>query len=387
MVPSFLYCVCQVGAEAALRREIAEIDPTLRSAFARPGLVTFKLEVGADVDRTTAAILGRSVLARACGGSLGPASSETSALDLLAKAVPAGERLRLQIWERDRWRPGEEPAGFVYGVEAAVVRRSLVERWSGHPGLAAVELAAGELAVAGERVADVIVVGPEEPWLVGLRRQGEGQLPYPGGRIPIEECPEAPSRAYDKLCEALIYADVPLRAGDVAVELGSAPGGASYALLRRGLEVHGVDPGAMDPRVVEYVGAGGNRFTHHASKMGQVSRGDLPRALHWIVADVNLAPQIALQTVRRLGARPRPALLGVLLTLKIDNWKAMRHLPGWLRQIEAMGMAEVRATQLSRNRMEVFASGFTPAGLARRAGSSPPSQRRRRTRRSSPVRG
>jgi len=382
MVPSFLYCVCQVGAEAALRREIGGIDPTLRSAFARPGLVTFKLEDGADVDASTAVINVRSVLARACGGSLGSASSATEVTDLLCRASAAGSRLRLQVWERDRWRPGEEPLGFVYGVEAAAVRRSLVAAWPEE-----LELAEGELALAGELVADVIIVGPGEPWLVGLRRQGEGQLPYGGGRIPIEECPEAPSRAYYKLEEALVYADVPLRAGDVAVELGSAPGGASLALLRRGLEVHGVDPGAMDPQVRDYVGAGGNRFTHHASTMGQVSRGDLPKALHWIVADVNLAPQIALQTVRRLGARPRPALLGVLLTLKIDNWKAMRHLPGWLRQIEAMGMAEVGATQLSRNRMEVFACGFTPAGLARRGGSSRPSPRRRRTRRSSRARG
>lgn len=382
MVPRFLYCVCQVGAEAALRREIGGIDPTLRSAFARPGLVTFKLEDGADVDVATAAIGARSVLARACGGSLGPASSALEVTDLLRHATAAGDRLRLQVWERDRWRPGEEPPGFVYGVEAAAARRSLVEAWP-----AGLGLADGELALAGELVADVIIVGPGEPWLVGLRRQRQGQLPYGGGRIPIAECPQAPSRAYYKLVEALVYADVPLRAGDVAVELGSAPGGASFALLRRGLEVHGVDPGAMDPLVLDYAGVGGNRFTHHASTMGNVSRDDLPEALHWIVADVNLAPQIALQTVRRLGARPRAALLGVLLTLKIDNWKAMRHLPGWLRQIEAMGMAEVRATQLSRNRMEVFACGFTPVGLARRAGSSPPSPRRRRTRRSSRARG
>jgi len=384
MRPSFLYCVCQVGAEAALRREIGGIDPTLRSAFARPGLVTFKLDDGADVDVATAAISARSVLARACGGSLGPASSAAEVTGLLGRATVAGSLppVRLQVWERDRWRPGEEPPGFVYGVEAAAVRRSLVAAWPEELGLAD-----GDLAVAGDLVADVIIVGPGEPWLVGLRRQGEGQLPYGGGRIPLEECPEAPSRAYYKLEEALVYADVPLRAGDVAVELGSAPGGASLALLRRGLEVHGVDPGAMDPLVRDYVGAGGNRFTHHASTMGQVSRRDLPKALHWIVADVNLAPQIALQTVRRLGARPRPALLGALLTLKIDDWKAMRHLPGWLRQIEAMGMAEVAATQLSRNRMEVFACGFTPAGLARRRGSSQPSPRRRRTRRSSRGRG
>ena len=193
----------------------------------------------------------------------------------------------------------------------------------------------------------------------------------------MPEEPAAPSRAYYKLEEAIVAADLPLRAGDVAVELGSAPGGASYALLRRGLAVHGVDPGAMDPIVLDYGiggasgGAGGpRRFTHHACTMGQVHRGDLPRDLHWVIADVNLAPQIALQTVRRLAARPRSALQGIVVTLKLDDWRALRHLPRWRRQIEAMGMVEVGVKQLSSNRMELFSYGLTRAGVARRGASA-----------------
>lgn len=374
MGPRFIYCVCQVGAEAALRQEVTGIEPSLRSAFARPGLVTFKLTGraaepsgggAAEVEAVCAAVRLASVLTRACGGSLGPASTPEQAIEALRQATDDGALLRLQVWERDRWRPGEEPAGFCYGARSAELRERLVAVWPDDRALAA-----GSLAQVGDQVAELIVGAPGEPWLVALRRQGPGELPYGGGRIPVEEEPRAPSRAYYKLCEGLAYADIPLRAGDVAVELGSAPGGASFALLRRGLEVHGVDPGAMDPLVLGYTGPGKNRFTHHACTMGHVKRMHLPRVLQWIVADVNLAPQIALQTVRRLGARPRPALLGVLLTLKIDNWRAMRHLPGWLRQVEAMGMVEVGTTQLSRNRMEVFAYGLTRAGIARRSSSS-----------------
>ncbi len=378
MGPRFIYCACQVGAEAALRQEIAGIDPSLRSAFARPGLVTFKLMSGpvepaeegiSEAQAVSAVIRSASVLARACGASLGPASTAEQALEVIRSATQEGAELRLQVWERDRWRPGEEPPGFSYGQHSAEIRERLLAAWPDDR-----KLAVGPLAQVGEQVAEVIVGAPGEPWLVALRRQGPGELPYGGGRIPVEDEPRAPSRAYYKLCEGLVYADIPLRAGDVAVELGSAPGGASFALLRRGLEVHGVDPGAMDPLVLGYTGAGtkkNNRFVHHACTMGQVKRRDLPRALQWIVADVNLAPQIALQTVRRLAARPRPALCGVLLTLKIDNWKALRHLPGWLRQVEAMGMVEVGKTQLSRNRMEVFAYGLTRAGIHRRSSSSP----------------
>ena len=40
-----------------------------------------------------------------------------------------------------------------------------------------------------------------------------------------------------------------MRAGDVAIELGAAPGGAAYALLARGLRVYGIDSAEMAPAV------------------------------------------------------------------------------------------------------------------------------------------
>ncbi|MEZ4381068.1 MAG: hypothetical protein R3A79_06950 [Nannocystaceae bacterium] len=380
---AFLYCACQVGAEAALKREVVALDPTLRPAFARPGLVTFKLgEPGdlADAQARAAAITSGAVLARACGASFGgvdaaqPGALE-AAFATIREARPRGAAIRLQAWERDRWRPGEEPPGFAYGPAAAAARERLLAAWP-----ADLERLEGERAEVGEWVVDVIVGEPGEPWLLGAHvqrggRVGAGGSPYPGARVPVALEPAAPSRAYYKIEEAIVAAALPLRAGDVAVELGSAPGGASYALLRRGLDVHGVDPGAMDPIVLGYGDmegrdAGRPAYTHHACTMGQVHREDLPRDLHWVIADVNLAPQIALQTVRRLAARPRSALLGIVVTLKLDDWRALRHVPRWRRQIEAMGMVESGVKQLSSNRMELFSYGLTRAGVARRGASA-----------------
>ena len=345
-----------MGAEAALKADVSERRPELRAAFGRPGLVTFKDPSGAAGEA-----IGRpSPLARAWGAALGPAADPRAAAARIAAAVGAEEPVRLQVWERDRWRPGDEPEGFAYGELAAAARAGIVEAWpKGHV------LLDGEEAAAGERVVDV-VVAPEEPLFVGVHRHGEGRPPGPGGRIAAAMPAEAPSRAYRKLEEALVWSGAPVRAGDVAVELGSSPGGASYALLRRGLEVHGIDPGAMDPVVLNFAGPGGGRFHHHHRPMAQVDRADLPRDLHWVLCDVNLAPQVALRTVARLAGRPRPALLGVLVTLKLDTWKALRHLPTWERTLAAMGMAEVRVTQLPSNRLELFACGLTAAGVRRR---------------------
>lgn len=373
---SFLYCACQAGAEAALKLAVREEHPLLRPAFGRPGLVTFK----APSPVPAAALRVASPLARVWGLSLGPARGVDELLAALEGAAAAeamqsllareGEPLRLHVWERDRWQPGHEPPGFAYGPAAAAVRAAIEAAWS--PDVAGGRapsraLAASEAAEVGDLVLDVVLGEEGEPWLVGLRRRRADEVAYPGGRIPVPRPAWVPSRAYFKLEEALAWSRAPVRAGDVAVELGSAPGGASWALLQRGLEVHGIDNAEMDPRVLEHRGPGNNRFVHHHCLMGQVQRSDLPRTLHWVLCDVNLAPQVAFQTIRRMVARPRRSLCGVLLTLKLDTWKAMRHLPRWRTQIEAMGMVEHGITQLPSNRLELFAYGLTAAGAARRS--------------------
>jgi 23S rRNA (cytidine2498-2'-O)-methyltransferase len=379
---SFLYCACQASAEAALKLAVTQEHPSLRPAFGRPGLVTFK----APSPLPGPLLRVACPLSRVWGVSLGPARgvdellaaltgpAATAAFGVLAAA--AREPLRLHVWERDRWQPGHEPLGFAYGPAAAIVRAEIEAAWPA----SARPRAEGEPAEVGDLVLDVILGEEGEPWLVGLRRRRPDEVPFPGGRIFVPTPEHVPSRAYFKLEEALVWSRAPVRAGDVAVELGSAPGGASWALLRRGVEVHGIDNAEMDPRVLEYRGPAGNRFTHHRCLMGQVQRHDLPRSLHWVLCDVNLAPQVAFQTIRRMVARPRRALCGVLLTLKLDTWKAMRHLPRWRTQLDAMGMVEVRITQLPSNRLELFAFGLTAAGAARRStaeaalGSTPRSE-------------
>ncbi|MEZ4454741.1 MAG: hypothetical protein R3B09_35150 [Nannocystaceae bacterium] len=394
---AFLYVLCQAGAEAALKGLVADARPELRPAFQRPGLVTFKAPaptLGADARVDV-------VLARASGAAIGPLRSIAELGPAVDRFCPEGQAVRLHVIERDRWRPGDEPEGFAYGPAAAAVYAAIVAGWSSarplldgpaapvddarSTGLAGTGLAgtglagtglagtglagtgAGADASIGEWVLDVIVGDEGEPLFVGFHAHEPGRSPHPGGRIPVPLEPEAPSRAYYKLEEAIRWSAAPLRPGDVVCELGSSPGGASLALLQRGLLVHGVDPGAMDPRVLAWRGPRGAHFVHHAAPMGQVAREALPHDLHWIVTDVNLAPQVALESVRRLAARPRPALCGVLCTLKLDTWKGLRHLPTLLKRIAAMGMLEVRATQLPSNRLEVFACGLTAQGLARQA--------------------
>ncbi len=361
---SFLFCVCQAGAEGAVAEELARTRPALRRAFARPGLITFKDPEA----KVTADVTVDAVFVRAFGAAIGPAEDMSAVVAAVRKYCPEGQAVRLHVWERDVAKPGDEPAGHAYGPLAAAAQAQIEAGWA-EVGRA---LLPGSRAEAGDWVLDVIVA-EGEPWWLGFHRHGPGHAPTPGGRIAVEMPPEAPSRAYRKLEEALIWSQAPLRAGDTAVEIGSSPGGASYALLRRGVHVYGIDPAKMAPVVLDYnKDQPGNHFIHLDRPMSMVQRADLPTELHWVLLDVNLAPQIALITARRLAARPRPALMGVLLTLKLDDWKAVKHVPRFLKSIESMGMAEVRATQLPSNRMELFVCGLTDKGVARSRETTPP---------------
>ncbi len=102
---SFLFITCQVGAEAAVKGELARRWPTFRFAYSRPGFLTFKLPedhgLSDDFDL-------ESTFARAYGFSLGRVQGESNE-ELAEKAWQlAGDRAfsALHVWPRDRARLG-----------------------------------------------------------------------------------------------------------------------------------------------------------------------------------------------------------------------------------------------------------------------------------------
>lgn len=338
----FVWFTHQPVSTTWLKRELAVKRPDLRFAYARPGLTTFKVELA----RLEYAV--ESSFARAHGHSLGRATTVDEIL-AHAAAVPVGARLH--VWERDPDRAADERDVAVAGTRAAAlaaaVRAAAPERFA-----AEVE------AQANEAVLDVIVAPAEEPddgIFVGHHRHDASRGPLPGG-VPHVAIPEAaPSRAWAKIEEAIRWSGLAPRAGESAVEIGSAPGGASFALLERGLNVHGVDPGAMDPRVLAYRGPGGNRFTHHALPAAEVLRKDLPKTYEWLASDVNLAPMVALKYVERFVALAHGGLRGAFITLKLNDDGVFEALPRLAARIGKLGARAVRYTQLPSHRSEIVA--------------------------------
>ena len=311
----FVFATCLPGVEPAIKLDVARARPELRFAYSRPGLVTFKSTRPVPPEDTPG-----SVFAHVWGRSIGAAGDPASAAQQLAGL---GHN-RVHAFAR-------EP-------EVAVD----LAPWQA--------LGAGGPAALGELVADVIVGPPGEPAWLGVHRHDRFRLPHAGGAIPVELPADAPSRAYCKIEEAIAWAGLPIARGQVALEIGAAPGGAVLALARRGLEVWGVDTGELAANVLALPGV------HHvAKKVGALRWEELPPRIDWLLVDVNLAPQVALHEVARLMPRLKPTLHGAVFTLKLNDWTFVAELPALVERIRQMGLPDVRMRHLPSNRREICA--------------------------------
>lgn len=314
-VTNFAFATCLPGLEPALKRDVARVRPELRFAYSRPGLVTFKSPSTITPDDRPG-----SVFARVWGASLGASRDPDDAAHKLAQVGAT----RVHVFARDEETP----------PDLAPWRAALTAWPTGR-------------AHDSELVADVIVAADEPAWL-GLHRHDREHLPEPGGAISVEVPADAPSRAYAKIEEAIAWCELPIAAGQVALEIGAAPGGAVMALAKRGLTVWGVDTGELAPQVLALPGV------HHlAMKVGALRWEELPPRVDWLLVDVNLAPQVALHEIARLMPPLKKTLRGAVITLKLNDWAFVDELGVLAERIAGFGFHDVRMRHLPSNRREV----------------------------------
>ena len=362
----FVLVTCQPGAEGALKDEVALSKPDWKFSYSRPGFLTFKVHEPSEVAEP---IVLHSTFARASAHSLGRVQGFPSAM--MAKAVwqRVGERAidRLHVWSRDAAIPGEN--GYESGEdEAARAAKELI---------IAVAPAAGDGSAVpshlledthrGDLVLDCVVVAPDE-WWIGLHRATSRITRWPGGIWPGQPPPEMVSRAYLKMSEALDWMRFPVKLGQRCVELGCAPGGATQALLDRGLRVTGVDPAKVDERVAQR-----KHFQHLRKRSADVRRRDFEQ-FQWLVADMSVAPSYTLAAVRDIVCHRHVNIRGLIMNLKLPDWKLAAEIPGYVAEVRRWGYPVVRARQLSHNGQEICVAGLKPARRGR-----PPRRKRARS--------
>jgi len=334
----FVFLVCQIDTESTIKRWFADRLPSARFAFSRPGVLTYKL---ADDSIESLTAIANLPLIRTFGRSLGSYSGDRAGLAAwLAERPEPRESRTWHLWRRDRARIGEfefEP----FAEPAWELEADWIAKQAGIAPPPRCNLPAGR----GDRVLDLISLD-DQRWLIGSHTATGPVSCWPGGVPPVKR-KEVVSRAYYKLEEAIRWTELPLRPGQVAMELGSAPGGACQALLERGLKVIGVDPAEMDPRILEHP-----QFEHWRMRSRELKKRRLAN-IDWLISDANLTPERTLDDVEPIATSAHVSLRGVVLTLKMPSWKRFERLQSYVERVRSWGWRQIRVRHRAFDRQEL----------------------------------
>lgn len=178
--------------------------------------------------------------------------------------------------------------------------------------------------------------------------------PWPLGVPRLKLMREAPSRSALKLEEAW-HLFIPreewanrLGIGRTAVDLGAAPGGWTWQMIRRGMRVEAVDNGPLAPIVAD-----DSLVTHHRAD-GFLFQPKRP--VDWLVCDMVEKPARVTALVGRWLTRGwcRQAIFNLKLPMKSRHIETRLNLGRLADELDAAGLAfELRARQLYHDREEV----------------------------------
>lgn len=151
--------------------------------------------------------------------------------------------------------------------------------------------------------------------------------PRPGGFTRQRFDALAPSRSYLKMEEALDRMPAPPQAGETVIDLGAAPGGWTYSFLKRGCHVTAVDHGPMKLPPLQP----GWGTVDHRRENGITFEAEKP--VDWLVADMLVAPGVALGLLRRWIASTRARHIICNIKLPQENpWQALEPVEEILRE-------------------------------------------------------
>ena len=303
----FIYALANIGFEKFLKDEVATKSPVLKLSYSRPGFLTFKS--AKDISSPS------FIFARATGISLCRCTDADLERTI---AIHAGSRI--------------------------------VQRYSIPTGTCV-----GEAAPVDAEILDVVEVVANEFW-IGVRTAPFYGWSLPGAlpQIPLPEA--APSRAYLKLEEMLAWSRFSPTPKTIAVELGSAPGGASWALLNRGLRVVGVDTGEMGAVCLE-----NPNYSHVAMSVRDLRKKNLPEHFPLLFCDLGLTAVEAVPQLRHL-CHIYPDISRIYYTMKMGKGLSIADIDAYSESLRTLGF-KIHVTHLPANRNEIFMLGVRKTGL------------------------
>jgi 23S rRNA (cytidine2498-2'-O)-methyltransferase len=298
----FYYFLCNPGSEAFLKEEIRLIYPELRFAYSTLGFLTFK-EI------------------RPLGKTLRPVFCRHFGHFLMRGTYAEVEARAFEL----------KPTGadLYYSKDGEIYKSSQVK--------------------FNDLVLEIIKVSVngKDQYYLGEFKSSLLTAPSPGGFSTHELSELAPSRAYLKVLDGIDYVGAKILPTDHALEIGSSPGGATYALLEKGLSVEGVDPALMSEICLSHP-----KFYHHHTSIQDFKVFELKNHVQWLFVDMNLPPEGTLREIEKVVEKIRPTLKGAFITLKMTKFELVSRVPMYLTFVNNMGLKVVMATQLPSHKQE-----------------------------------
>ncbi|MDO4571022.1 MAG: SAM-dependent methyltransferase [Planctomycetia bacterium] len=366
----FFFVTSQVGAEPIIKSEVARQIPEARLAFSRPGFLSFKTPFEFSSETTAEDFSFKSPFARAWGFSLKTlrGTNDEELIPQVWQLVEGTPFDRIHVWGRDLHPIGD------YKFEPRLTHEAHDLAWrlsQNYPTETLWRYGQELPARKGDLVLDCILLNPLPPdmtrefverraardgesptprtleWAIGFHRVGGFASALPGGMLDLQVPEGVVSRAWLKMEEALRWSRFPMRDGARVCEIGSAPGGATQALLARGCRVIGIDPAEMAPAVLE-----NPDFRHIRSRIAFVKRSEF-RKTRWLTCDINVPPNYTLDVVESIVMHSEVRIRGMLLTLKFPDWNMGFEVRDYLNRIKSWGFNIVRARQLHYSHQEI----------------------------------
>ena len=169
--------------------------------------------------------------------------------------------------------------------------------------------------------------------------------PHPLGIHRMKRWEGVPSRSYLKLEEAFQRMGVAPKPGEEVVDLGAAPGGWTFACLRRGADVVAVDRGPLRLPVLDGINGSVTQLQEDGFTFTP------SRPVHWMISDMLIPPGQAMGLLKRWFSNRWAAQ--IVCNLKIPQqqpWIVIEPLTVFMREYASYN---VRIRQLYHDRREV----------------------------------
>lgn len=330
--------------ESALAAEAADRWTDARCVGTEPGLVVFTAP-GAPPAAPLAFERQRIPDARFLEASRLKPVAPAIAAEIMGAVNDSGRLWSSHAYTSDP-EAGEALASRAAGVEAAVLRegaklaREAAKRQRPHEKLA--RRADGGLITQ-------FCLTPAGLWH-GTAELRDLSSARPGGLHRMAFDPRAPSRSYLKMEEALERMGVEPAEGEQVVDLGAAPGGWTFAFLKRGCDVTSVDNGPMKIGELESLPG---RLTHLREDGVAFAPRGLRTPVDWLVADMLIPPGVAMGLLRRWLGQGWARRFVVNVKIPQDEcWQPLKPLHDLLSTLPVK--ASIRQLYHDRREVTVF---------------------------------